>query len=172
VNDLLDFARSRLGSALPLHKTSTDFGEICRSVLEEVKASHPDRVLELETTGDLSGEWDKERLAHVISNLLINAIEHGSGERVHIVTRDHGPHVLLEINNRGEPIAPELLSSIFDPLVHGRRDTSDEPSRGLGLGLFIAREIVTAHEGTIDVTSSASGGTTFKVSLPRRAKAS
>jgi signal transduction histidine kinase len=88
-----------------------------------------------------------------------------------MVVRDQAALVVLEINNRGEPIAPELLSPIFDPLVHGRRDTSDEPSRGLGLGLFIAREIVTAHEGTIEVTSSASEGTTFKVSLPRHANA-
>jgi phosphoserine phosphatase RsbU/P len=169
VNDLLDFARSRLGGPLPLTKTSTDLGEICRSVLDEVKAAHPDRVIELERIGDLNGEWDKERLAQLISNLAANAIEHGSGERVRIVAHDQEARVVLEINNRGEPIAPELLSSIFDPLVHGRRDTSDEPSRGLGLGLFIAREIVTAHEGTIEVTSSASDGTTFTVSLPRRA---
>jgi signal transduction histidine kinase len=172
VNDLLDFARSRLGGPLPLTKTSTHLGEICRSVLEEVKAAHPDRVLELQTIGDLSGEWDKERLAQVISNLLINAVEHGSRERICIVARDQGTRVVFEINNRGEPIAPELLPSIFDPLVHGRQDTSDEPSRGLGLGLFIAREIVTAHEGTTEVTSSASEGTTFTISLPRHANAS
>jgi len=171
INDLLDFARSRLGGPLPLTKTSTDLGDICRSVLEEVKAAHPDRVLELETIGDLSGEWDKERLAQLVSNLAANAVEHGSGERIRMVARDQGPGVVLEINNRGNPIAPELLPSIFDPLVHGRRGDSGERSDGLGLGSFIAREIVAAHEGTIEVAYSASEVTTFKVSLPRRAKA-
>jgi signal transduction histidine kinase len=102
VNDLLDFARSRLGGPLPLTKTSTHLGEICRSVLEEVKAAHPDRVLELQTIGDLSGEWDKERLAQLVSNLAANAIEHGGGERVHMVVRDQAALVVLEINNRGD----------------------------------------------------------------------
>jgi len=128
-------------------------------------------VLELETIGDLSGEWDKERLAQLVSNLAANAVEQGSGERIRMVARDQGPGVVLEINNRGNPIAPELLPSIFDPLVHGRRGDSGERSDGLGLGSFIAREIVAAHEGTIEVAYSASEVTTFKVSLPRRAKA-
>jgi signal transduction histidine kinase len=101
--------------------------------------------LRLETIGDLSGEWDKERLAQLVLNLLINAIEHGSGERGRMITRDQGPLIVLEINNRGEPIAPELLPSIFDPLIHGRRGDSDERADGLGLRLFIVREIVTAH---------------------------
>jgi len=90
--------------------------------------------------GDLSGEWDKERLAQLVSNLAANAVEHGGGERIHMVVRDDAALAVFEINNRGEPIASELLPSIFDPLVHGRQDASGEASRPLGLGLFIARE--------------------------------
>jgi signal transduction histidine kinase len=169
-NDLLEFARSRLGgSQLPLTKTMIGLGGICRGVMEEVKAANPHAVIELKETGDLTGQWDKERLAQVVSNLLLNAIEHGIGTRAYMVAAGSDDAVVLEVRNQGNPIPSEILPLIFDPLAQ-QRTTKDARSH-LGLGLFIAREIVTAHEGTIEVTSSASEGTTFKVSLPRQANA-
>jgi signal transduction histidine kinase len=82
-----------------------------------------------------------------------------------VTTNSDDNLVSLEVCNKGPPIPKELLGTMFDPLVHGRR--SDQKSRGLGLGLFIVNEIVSAHRGTIELTSSLEAGTIFSVHLPR-----
>jgi signal transduction histidine kinase len=81
--------------------------------------------------------------------------------------RNQGQFVVLKVTNQGAPIPTDMLESIFDPLVRHEQHASSELSSGLGLGLFIVREIAKAHGGTIQVSSSASEGTTFSVRLPR-----
>jgi signal transduction histidine kinase len=128
-------------------------------------------VFEVQQTGDLTGNWDRERLAQVISNLTVNAVVHSSAKRVDVVIEDDGPFVILKVTNQGTPIPPAMLESIFDPLVHYDQQTSSDLLSGLGLGLFIVRSIAEAHGGTVRVTSSVEEGTTFAVRLPRAADA-
>jgi signal transduction histidine kinase len=172
VADLLDFAASGLGATMPLTAAPTDLGALCREVVAEAAAAHPTRALRLDASGDLTGEWDGARLRQVVSNLLGNAVQHGSGPVQ--VTAGVDPAagsdgVVLVVRNGGPPIPPDDLATIFDPLVRG---TSADPRRrrpgSIGLGLYIAREVAAAHGGTIEVTSTAEAGTAFTVRLPRR----
>jgi signal transduction histidine kinase len=97
----------------------------------------------------------------------VNAVVHASAKRVDLQGEDQGPFVILKVTNQGSPISAGMLESIFEPLVYHHHQTPSEPSKGLGLGLFIVREIAKAHGGTVQVSSSASEGTTFSVRLPR-----
>jgi signal transduction histidine kinase len=166
VNDLSVLVRSRMRVPFPLMRASVDLGEICEQTLEEVKASFPDAVLELKKIGDLVGEWDRERLEQVIYNLAANAIIHDSANHVLITIEAQGPEVVFRVTNEGAAIPPDLQDSIFDPFV--RTDTPQPFSaHGLGLGLFIVKEIVMGHGGTVELASTEDEGTTFTVRLPR-----
>ena len=168
MNDLSILVRSRMRIALPLTRTNADMGEICEQTLEEVKLSHRDTDFELEAIGDLRGTWDHERLGQVIFNLVVNAVIHASAKHVRIIAEDQGPDVVLRVMNQGVPIPAEMQDSIFDPFVSTDTVPSSAPTRTrLGLGLFIVREIVNGHEGTVGVASTESEGTTFTVRLPR-----
>jgi signal transduction histidine kinase len=168
MNDLSVLVRSRMRIQLPLTKTDADLGAICEQTLEEVKASHRDTDFELETIGDLRGTWDHERLGQVIFNLVVNAVIHASAKHVRIIAEDQGPDVVLRVTNQGVPIPAEMQDSVFDPFVSTDTASSSAPTRtGLGLGLFIVKEIVNGHAGTVEVASTESEGTTFTVRLPR-----
>jgi signal transduction histidine kinase len=168
MNDLSVLVRSRMRVQLPLTKINADLGEICEQTLEEVKLSHRNTDFELETIGDVSGTWDRERLGQVVFNLVVNAVIHASAKQVHITAEDQGPDVVLRVTNRGVPIPAERQDSIFDPFVSTNKASSSAPTRtGLGLGLFIVREIVNGHGGEVGVASTESEGTTFTVRLPR-----
>ena len=168
MNDLSVLVRSRMRIQLPLTKTDADLGAICEQTLEEVKASHRNTDFELETVGDLRGAWDHERLGQVIFNLVVNAVIHASAKHVRIIAEDQGPYVVLRVTNQGVPIPAEMQDSIFDPFVSTDTPSSSGPTKtGLGLGLFIVREIVNGHAGTVEVASTESEGTTFTVRLPR-----
>jgi signal transduction histidine kinase len=145
-------------------------GVICEQALDEVRASYSGTLTELHRTGDLIGNWDSGRLAQVITNLVINAIVHASTEKVDLVVQGEATDVVLEVTNYGTPIPAQMLDSIFEPLVRGSRKPTHETSSGLGLGLFIVREIVRAHGGTVEAGSSEAEGTTFSVRLPRTTK--
>jgi signal transduction histidine kinase len=106
-------------------------------------------------------------LAQAISNLLGNAIHHRSGTAATLRAAEDGLEVTLAIHNGGPPIPADVLPLIFEPLARG---DSGKGRQRIGLGLFIARAIVSAHGGTIDVTSSAQAGTTFTMSLPKAAR--
>jgi signal transduction histidine kinase len=169
VSDLLDFAGTGLGEAIPLSRARTELGTLCREVVDEFRAAHPARTLRLDADGDLSGEWDASRLRQVISNLLGNAFQHGGKDsEVALAARVEGPDVVLEVRNEGT-IPPHLLPTIFDPLVRGPSPESTPRRPGsIGLGLYIVREIVDAHGGSVNVRSSAPEGTVFTVRFPRR----
>ena len=167
INDLAVAVRSRVGSPLSLTKVKADLGVICEQAVEEVKAAHANVVIAMRRNGNLTGEWDNERIAQVVFNLVDNAIIHASAKKVEVIVQDAGSAVMLKVCNQGSPIPEAMLDSIFEPLVHNSDSTSQELSRGLGLGLFIVREIVMAHGGTVHVASSESEGTIFMVRLPR-----
>jgi signal transduction histidine kinase len=164
IGDLLDLTRARLGGAIPLTRRPADLQQICEEALIEIRAGQPDAVVRFEGTGDLRGEWDADRLAQVVSNLVGNAIQHGGGTPVTLTGHEDEHSVTLAVNNGGAPIPHDMLPFAFEPLArsHGKR------ARGsIGLGLFIARAIVSAHGGDIQVRSSSDAGTTLTVKLPK-----
>jgi two-component sensor histidine kinase len=113
---------------------------------------------------DLRGAWDVDRLAQVVSNLVGNAIQHGDGTPITLTGQEQGDSVTLAVHNGGSPIPAEVLPFLFEPLARGRAEGA---SHSIGLGLFIARAIVSAHGGDIQVSSSTNEGTTFTVRLPK-----
>jgi signal transduction histidine kinase len=165
IADLLDLTRTRLGGTIPLRRVATDLQQLCEEVLLEVHAAHPGAVVGFSGYGNLAGEWDPDRLAQVISNLVGNAIQHGGGGPISLEAHDAGESVTLAVHNGGNPIPLAAHGTIFEPLARGASDATE----GIGLGLFIARAIVTAHDGEISVRSAEDSGTTFDVLLPKRA---
>jgi PAS domain S-box-containing protein len=164
IETLLDFTRSRI----PLDPKPMCMRALCRELADELAFSHPDRVIELSGPSEGDGVWDRDRLAQVVSNLLGNALQHGSPDvPIRVDLRDEEPLLELVIHNDGPPIPADLLPVVFDPFRRGGARKADG-SRSLGLGLFIVRQIVLAHGGSIDVRSTAAEGTTFTIRLPRR----
>ena len=169
IRDLLDFTRARLGGGIPIERKPLELHTHCRQVVEEVRLAHPDREVEVVRSGDGAGEWDGDRLAQVITNLVNNALAYSPpGTPVRVETRGVDGTVLLCVHNAGKPISRELLPRLFEPMTRGRA-AGDSASRSIGLGLFIVANIVQAHGGTIEVRSEEGEGTTFTVRLPRRA---
>jgi signal transduction histidine kinase len=164
IGDLLDLTRTRLGGAIPLKRVPTDLQPLCEEVLLEVQAAHPDAVVRFHISGNVAGEWDPDRLAQVVSNLVGNAVQHGGGGPITLDADGVDDRVTLKVHNGGQPIPPAEQVSIFEPLARG---ASDAASQRIGLGLFIARAIVVAHGGEIGVSSAEGLGTTFEVQLPR-----
>jgi signal transduction histidine kinase len=165
IEQLLDFARARVGGGIPLARREVDLAEICRRIVTEIQLSAPGRDIALTCDGDLRGWWDGDRLGQVISNLLVNALRHGSEHgAVSIALEDLGDgRVRLAVGNEGA-IPPDTLPTVFDPFHSGRRNSRS--GDGLGLGLYIVREIVRAHGGDVLVASSPKEGTRFTVLLP------
>jgi signal transduction histidine kinase len=166
IGDLLDLAQARLGGAIPITRTSTDLQHVCEQVVLESQEAHPAVVLLFKHSGNLVGHWDADRLFQVISNLVGNAIQHGAGTLVALSADGSGDMVTLGVQNGGPPIPPDTMPFIFEPLARGASE-GENAARSIGLGLFIARAIVVAHQGNITVTSSAEDGTIFRVRLPR-----
>jgi hypothetical protein len=172
ISDLIDFAATGLGSAMPLTRSSFDLEKLGRKVFEEFRFAYPQRTLCFHPDGDLTGDWDAARLQQVVSNLMGNALQHGSAEGpVELSIASEGPTVVLSVHNEGPPIPAEMLTTIFDPLMRYATSESaaERVSGSLGLGLYIVREVVVAHGGTVTVASTAQEGTTFTVRLPRTA---
>lgn len=171
IRDLLEYTRSRLGRAIPISPEPTSMEQICRIAFDEARAAHPERIFRLETSGPLEGHFDVERLHQVLANLLSNAVQHGARNQP-ITLRAHGQaeRVTVQVKNHGRPIPPDQLQVIFNPLVQIPSplvDENSEPSTSLGLGLYIAREIVALHGGTLGAESSDRDGTVFSAHLPR-----
>jgi two-component system, sensor histidine kinase and response regulator len=167
IEQLLDLTRSRSGSGIAITATPLDLAALATSVVQEVALAHPKRKIALSAEGDTRGEWDSDRLAQVISNLLGNAIQHGAPDGTITVMLDGRKpcEVTLATHNKGA-ILEEHIPSLFDPF---RVASSTRSRQGLGLGLYITKLIVDAHLGRVDVESAARG-TTFRVTLPRTAR--
>ncbi|MFY0521974.1 sensor histidine kinase [Archangium gephyra] len=126
--------------------------------------SHPGRVVLSHEPGTYSGEWDPDRLAQVISNLVGNALHHGASHTpVEVALHQEDSTLVLTVHNQGAPIPEALLPHVFDPF----RGSGGGSRQGLGLGLYIVQQILQAHGGSISVDSRADSGTTFTVRLPR-----
>lgn len=168
VHDLLDYSRLRLGQRLTIMRARCDLAPIAADVVSALGVTHPNRALRLVVQGDTRGQWDTDRLAQVLSNLIANALAHGNPDSaVSVRVEPRKEEVLISVHNEGTPIPPDALGHIFEPFWRGGALLDKRTSGGLGLGLFIVQEIVRAHGGTLGVRSSRSEGTTFSVALPR-----
>lgn len=164
VGDLLDLAREREGSGIPIDPKPTDLRAVCGQIIDELESLARDRQVTFDCDADGTGAWDEHRILQAISNLASNAVRHGTpGSPVKVRLTGDEQHVAVEIHNRGA-IPGEILPRIFEPFRSGRQHTSR--GDGLGLGLFIAKAIARAHGGGLEVDSS--GDTTmFRLVLPR-----
>jgi signal transduction histidine kinase len=169
LDQLLDLTRARLGSGLRIIREQMDMAFVSRQLVDEVRARHPGRAFTLETSGETHGEWDKPRIGQVLSSLLGNAVQYGFKDLpIGVTLRGEQKEVLLSVHNEGVPIAKEAMRVIFDALIRGDSNEDDYANTtNLGLGLYITKEIVSAHGGTIQVTSSEKHGTTFTARFPR-----
>ncbi len=166
IKDLLEFTKTRLGKGIPINTEAADMRRICHSALEEVRMAHPLREFRLDMEGNLDGVVDSDRLKQVLWNLLNNAVQHGAREHpIALEACGEADTLVLRVCNRGPAISADALQVIFNPLV--QVDDAASPAANLGLGLFIAREIVQAHGGSITATSSDDAGTVFELRLPR-----
>jgi two-component system, sensor histidine kinase and response regulator len=165
IEDILDLARSRLGTGIPLQRQPADLRALVERVVREHQTASPERRIEVRADGDLSASLDGERFAQVASNLLGNALKYGDVTQAIVVELDGGAadSALLRVSNAGR-IAPESMPHLFDPFRRGQREAG-RPD-GLGLGLYIVEQIVKAHGGTVSVRSDEQG-TVFTVALPR-----
>jgi signal transduction histidine kinase len=170
INHVLDLTRARFGSGLPVIRVPMDFGFVARHMVDEMRVAHPTREFVLNIIGNTEGKWDKARIEQVFSNLLNNAVQYSLIDTpISVTVNGETKDVELSVHNQGVPIPPDKAERIFDSLTRGIAENKQEQpgSTNLGLGLYITKEIVTAHGGTIDVISTEKGGTTFSARFPR-----
>ena len=165
IENVLDFARGRMGGGIPVKRHITDdLSDVLKATVDEIRASHPQANL-IESI-HLGGNvyCDPLRISQLLSNLLGNAVTHGSPTTpIHLHIWQEGDQVIISVMNRGTPISPRLLPLLFEPFT---RSEAGGRGEGLGLGLYIASQIATAHDGILTVSSSAELGTCFIARFP------
>ena len=166
VKQLLDFTRARMAGGIPLRPSDVALDEVCRRVISELEVAHQERHVHMEVRGNCHGFWDEERLAQVISNLVANALQN-SPTGTPVSVRLEGVETLqrLAVHNTGAPIPESIRAHIFEPFHQS--GSSRRAQGGLGLGHYIVAQIVQAHGGSVEVSSSVEEGTSFVVLLPR-----
>jgi signal transduction histidine kinase len=165
INALLDVSRIGAGR-LELQLERVDLVEVANEVLTRLRdeASRQNVALELRAPESLLGVWDRSRLDQILTNLVTNAIKYGQGKPVDIVVAAAGGHAELRVVDRGIGVDLDQQERIFGKF---ERAASQRNYGGLGLGLWITRELVELMHGTVRVESTAGNGATFIVSLPR-----
>lgn len=169
VSDLIDFSRTQLGLGVQIFPASVDLAALFREEVDLQLAANRGRVVTLDVSGNVAGSWDAGRLHQVLGNLVSNALKYGTaGTPVRVELRGLPNAVQFSVANAGEPIPDDLAEAMFEPLVRGpaSKDQDLATDTSMGLGLFITREIVRAHRGTVAVRSDGTG-TAFAVELPR-----
>ncbi|MHC1675986.1 GAF domain-containing sensor histidine kinase [Stenotrophomonas maltophilia] len=164
INDVLDFARGRLGGGIPISLRESDTLQAdLERVAAEVAIATGREDIDVQMRIEGSVVCDPGRLSQLLANLLTNAVQHGERSlpvtlRVHAASN----RLTLDVHNAG-CIAPDRLSTIFNPFS---REKGELPRPGLGLGIYIASEIAKSHGGILDVVSSESAGTVFTFRMP------
>src|ERR1700761_2022041 len=165
IDDVMDFARGRLGAGIGVSIDDVDdLAMAPRGVGAEVREANPDRILADDIAIPAKVRCDRTRVQQLLSNLLGNAVTHGAAEfpvQVHACVEQG--ELVLTVANGGNAIAPDALSKVFEPYW---RPPTSKPGGGLGLGLYICKQIVSAHGGTLEVTSCVEDGTCFVARLP------
>jgi signal transduction histidine kinase len=170
VSDLLDFTRTRLGGdTIPITRAEMDVTRMVQDVVSEVGARYPHHPVTVETNGALRGQWDSARLTQVMTNLVSNAVQHGSAKSpVVVVVHGNADEVVISVRNEGPVIPKSRLDHLFEANARAESEATYSDDH-LGLGLFIVDRIVVAHGGKVQVRSTKEEGTTFTVRLPRGA---
>jgi signal transduction histidine kinase len=169
LDDLVDYNKTQLGLGIRVMTSEIDLAAAVADELEQLRASCPERQLELEVSGDTRGRWDSDRLKQVLRNLISNAITYGSPDApIRTVVLGDEAEVRLEVTNRGPAIDPSVRATLFNPLKRGLEESGGDDQEGLGLGLYIVHEVADSHGGEVEVHSG-QGETTFTVHLPRQA---
>lgn len=167
LDDLCDFNRTKLGLGINIAPDDVDLADVVGDTVDQLRATHPDRRIDLELKGNVQGVWDGLRLQQLLSNLVLNAIRYGAPDKpVRVVVTGQDAEVRLEVKNSGPAIDQLTLERIFDPLKRGPDQENKKNADGLGLGLYIASEIAKAHHGSIEARSD-QAETAFEVRLPR-----
>ncbi|MFC0240840.1 GAF domain-containing sensor histidine kinase [Rhodopseudomonas telluris] len=166
IDDVMDFARGRLGDGLSLRNQSLQpLLPLVEQVVSELRATAPDRDIELHADLAVPVSCDAGRIAQLLSNLLANAVTYGAPDQpVRVVARSDAELFELSVSNAGEPIPAPALKRLFQPFYRGEVEPAKQ---GLGLGLYIASEIARAHGGTLSATSTPQE-TRFVFSMPVR----
>jgi len=168
IEQLLDLSRARLSGGIVVEPQAMELKPLVERIVSEAQATAPGRTFQMTCRGDLQGCWDEGRLGQVLSNLVINAVRHGTPGVITVSALAGEPdHVSLAVANSGT-IPSHLHAQLFDPFRRGNKLPSR--SDGLGLGLYIVKQIVDAHGGTIELRSDEQAGTSFVVQLPRLPK--
>jgi len=170
IDQLLDLTRARLAGGLGFARARqrVDLAALVQRTVEELRGAHPSREVRVECLGDCTTMGDPDRLLQLFSNLVANALHHGQPGSPVVVSIEEGERELVvRVSNQGV-IPPEVRPGLFDPF---RKRERAPGSRGLGLGLYISRQIARAHGGDVEVESTPEAGTTLTVELPRRASA-
>jgi len=169
VLDLVEFTRTRLDDAIPVVRTEVDARRLVHDVVMEIAASYPESIVQVETSGDLSGVWDADRLTQALTNLVGNAVQHGApGKGIRVSARGRLDEVMLSVHNQGPPIPAERQAAIFQEGQRVGTRPASADRRHQGLGLYIVERIVAAHGGAVSLHSTAAEGTTFTIRLPRK----
>ena len=168
IRDFLDFTQARVMGRIPVSPKPASMRDVARQVFDEVLLTQPSRRGTYVHEGEEHGTWDPDRIAQVLGNLLGNAFQHSPASSiVRLATRGDRDGVTIEVHNEGAPIQPDDLARLFEPFERGADASAS--GRSIGLGLYISRQIVEAHGGTIAVESAEGVGTRFTVWLPRTA---
>lgn len=168
IHDLLDFTEVRIGGGISIVPVPGDIGAVLRQVVDEARATYPQRTFEIHETAAGAGLWDVDRIAQALGNLIGNAVQHGrAGKAITVGSHGRGQELWLEVHNEGAPIPHDLQAKLFLPMTRGA-EAIDRRERSIGLGLFIVHAIATGHGGAVEVESSVEHGTTFRMRLPRR----
>lgn len=170
IDMLRDFAEIRWRGTLLLHPERADLVSVIMEILDELRAAHPSRAIALDAREACAMVFDPVRMGQVVANLVGNALVHGSPDKpVQVLLVGGDDEVSLAVTNQGPAIPPERVPRLFEPFNHGNDNGGDlQRPRGLGLGLYIVRVIVTAHGGSVAVESRGGSENTFVVRLPRR----
>jgi signal transduction histidine kinase len=176
IGDLLDFTRSRLGGGIPIVRAPMNLAKAVHDVVEEIVAADPSRLIKIEARGGEEVDMDCSRISQAIGNLLSNAVEHRTPGSVVTVRLDGNEHeAVIMVHNEGQPLSADQMNGIFGSMKASQDEGKGKqsgPLGHLGLGLYITERIVHAHGGRIEIESSESAGTTFRMLLPRGNKAS
>ncbi len=174
IDNLLDFTQSRISGGIPIAPTETNLSAVAEQVVAEFCLHVPGCSIHNEVRGDCKGHWDAGRIAQIYQNLISNALQYGDRDKaVRVTTRGDSAEVVIRVHNEGAPIPEQEQTQLFDLFHRHAALARDEKNSGrnLGLGLYIVREIVLAHGGTIAVTSTKAEGTDFTVRLPKEPEA-
>ena len=165
IDDVMDFARGRLGGGIPLSvQTVDDLGVHLRAVVDELSDANLSRTVLFQTDLPSPAICDVSRVQQLLSNLLGNALSHGADDLpIKVQASNDAGDVVISVTNYGNPIPENLLHEVFEPYW---RPATSAPGGGLGLGLFICKQIVEAHAGTLEVRSSLEQGTCFTARIP------